>query len=314
MRLSKKIAAVALAAVMSVSMLTACGGTDAPSSSNPGSSSSSSSSSSADSSSSSGSSGSASDSSSSSSSSGSSSNSGTEDKEENVAYKNSRTARFYQKLGTSYTLGAKLDVTVNDQSGTADVLIVTNGSRTYQRATIQSNGDAESQTQTMLVDKTKQKMWYLIPGYLIPGGEESLKEQGKLGYCRSVTISGTSTGGDVLDNVMPNEGLKFKQETKGNYYIESQSFAVLTDEGLVEYAIAYYFEGNDSAPKYVDVKASLGGKEITTLRMTFTRIESKADAKYLDFETILNQYIDITDKSPSTVQAHEPSVAGLILG
>lgn len=207
-----------------------------------------------------------------------------------------------------------MDFTTNDESGTADVLTVTNGSRTYQRATIQSNGDAESQTQTMLVDKTKQKMWYLIPGYLIPGGEESLKEQGKLGYCRSVTISDTSTGGDVLDNVMPNEGLKFKQETKGNYYIESQSFAVPTDEGLAEFAIAYYYEGNSSVPKYVDVKESLGSKEFITLRMTFTRIEYKADAKYLDFETILSQYIDITDKIPTTVQAHEPSIASLILG
>lgn len=307
MRLSKKIAAVALAAVMAVSLLTACGDNDAPSSSNPGSSSSSSSSSSADSSSSSGSSGSASDSSSSSSSSGSSSNSGTEDKKENVAYKNSRTGRFYQKLGTSYTLGMKLDVTVNDQSGTADVLTVTSGGRTYQQATVQSNDGTESQT--MLVDKTKQKMWYLIPME-----DENTKEQGKLGYCRSVTISGTSTGDDVLGNVMPNEGLKFKQETKGNYYIESQSFAVLTDEGLAEYAIAYYYEGNSSEPKYVDVKTSLGSKEIITIHMTFTRIESKADAKYLDFETILKQYIDITDKMQSTVQAHEPSIASLILG
>ena len=201
---------------------------------------------------------------------------------------------------------------MNDERGTADVLIVTNGSRTYQQATVQSNDGTESQT--MLVDKTKQKMWYLIPGYLIPGGEESLKEQGKLGYCRSVTISGTSTGDDVLGNVMPNEGLKFKQETKGNYYIESQSFAILTDEGLAEYAIAYYFEGNDSAPKYVDVKESLGNKGTITIHMTFTRIESKADAKYLDFETILKQYIDVTDKMPTTVQAHEPSIASLTIG
>ena len=200
-----------------------------------------------------------------------------------------------------------MDITVNDQSGTADVLTVTSGGRSYQQATIQSNGDAESQT--MLVDKTKQKMWYLIPME-----DENTKEQGKLGYCRSVTISGTSTGDDVLGNVMPNEGLKFKQETKGNYYIESQSFAILTDEGLAEYAIAYYFEGNDSAPKYVDVKESLGNKETITIHMTFTRIESKADAKYLDFETILKQYIDVTNKIPSTVQAHEPSIAGLTIG
>ena len=307
MRLSKKIAAVALAAVMSVSLLTACGGTDAPSSSNPGSSSSSSSTSdsSSSSSSSSGSSGSASDSGSSSSSSGSSSNSSTEDKEENVDYKNSRTGRFYQKLGTSYTLGMKMDITTNEESGTADMLIVTNGSRTYQQATVQRKDGTESQT--VLTDMTKQKAWALIP-------DEDLKEQGKLGYCYSAPISGTSTDGSIPGDVMPVEDLKFKQETKGNYYIESQSYSVSTNEGLAEYSIAYYFEGNDSAPKYVDVKESFGIDGFMTIRMTFTRIEYKADAKYLDFETILKQYIDITDQMPSTVQAREPSIASLTIG
>lgn len=303
MRLSKKIAAVALAAVMSVSLLTACGGTDAPSSSNPGSSSSSSSSS-ADSSSSSGS---ASDSSSSSSSSGSSSNSSTEDKEENVAYKNSRTARFYQKLGTSYTLGMKLDVTSDDENVTADILTVTSGGRSYQQITFQSNGSGGDQT--LLIDQTKQKIWYLIPGE-----DENTKEQGKLGYCYSATISGTSKGDDVLGNVMPNEGLKFKQETKGNYYIETQSYPVPAHDGKGEMVIAYYYEGNSSVPKYVDVKESLGSEESLTGRITFTRIEYKADAKYLDFETILKQYIDKTGQIPSIPQALEPSVAGLTLG
>ncbi len=306
MRLSKKIAAVALAAVMSVSLLTACGGTDAPSSSNPGSSSSSSSSS-ADSSSSSSSSGSASDSSSSSSGSGSSSNSGTEDKEENIAYKNSRTARFYQKLGTSYTLGSKLDITANNKSETVDMLVVTNGSRTYQQATAQSKGSTESQI--VLTDLTKQKKWNLASVE-----DDITKEQGKLGYYYSAPISGTSTGGGVPGNVMPIEGLKFKQETKGDYYIESQSYAASSNGEKVEIFIAYYFKGNDSAPEYVDVKESLGSKGTATIRVTFTRIEYKADAKYLDFETILKQYIDVTDKMPSTVQAQEPSIAGLILG
>ena len=295
MRLSKKIAAVALAAVMSVSLLTACGGTDAPSSSNPGSSSNSSSSS-ADSNSSSGS---ASDSSSASSSSGSSSNSSTEDKEENVAYKDSRTGRFYQKLGTSYTLGMKMDFTTNDESGTADMLNVTSGGRSYQQATIQSNGSTESQM-ILLIDKTKQKIWTLIPKE-----DENTKEQGKLGYCYS---------GGVSNEVVPVNGLKFKKETKGNYYIETQSYPVPAHDGKGEIVIAFYYEGNSSEPKYVDVKESLGSEESLTGRITFTRIEYKADAKYLDFETILNQYVDITDKMPSTVQAREPSVASLTIG
>jgi hypothetical protein len=307
MRLSKKIAAVALAAVMSVSVLTACGGTDAPSSSRP-SSSSSSSSSGADSSSSSSSSGSSSDSSSSSSGSGSSSNSGTEDKEENIAYKNSRTARFYQKLGTSHTLGAKLDVTADGESRTVDMLVMTDGSRSYQQAAVHSNGRTESQT--LLVDITKQKIWYLIPY-----DDEIVKEQGKLGYCYSVTNSGSSTDGGVPNEVMPVNGLKFKQETKGNYYIETQSYAVPADDGKGKMVISYCYEGNSSVPKYVDIKESLGSEGTITIRMTFTRIEYKVDAKYLDFETILKQYIDTTNQIPlSTAQAMNPSIAGLTIG
>ena len=301
MRLSKKIAAVALAAVMAVSMLTACGGTDGPSSSgssSAGSNSSSNSSSNSNSNSNSNSDG----------SSNGSSNSGTEDKEENVAYKNSRTAKFFQKLGTTYTLGSKLDITINGESGTADMLVVTNGSRAYQKATTQSNGSTA--TQTMLVEMTKQKAWVLLPGE-----DENTKEQGKLGYCYSTKVSGTSTGGGVPGNGMPVEGLKFKQETKGNYYIETQNYKASSDDGMVEVVIAYYFKGNSSVPEYVDVKESLGNKGTATIRVTYTRIEYKADAKYLDFETILNQYIDITDQiNPSTVQALEPSIAGLTIG
>lgn len=302
MRLSKKIAAVALAAVMAVSMLTACGDNDAPSSSNPGSSSSSS----ADSSSSSSSSGSASDSSSSSSSSGSSSNSGTEDKEETIAYKNSRTEKFYQKLGTSYTMGAKLDFTMEGASGTADMLVVTNGSRTYQQVTTQSGGSTV--TQTVLAELTKQKVWVLLP-------DESVKDQGKLGYCYSSRIIGSAAGGDISDKVTPIDGLEFTQETKGNYYIETQTYEITTEDGTVKMVISYCYEGNSSTPKYTETKEYLGGKEVAMSRMTFTSIERKVDAKYLDFEPILKQYIDVTDKiNPSTAQALEPSIAGLTIG
>ena len=297
MRLSKKIVAVALAAVMAVSMLTACGGTDAPSSSSPSSSS--------PSSSSSGSGSSSADSNSNSNSDGSS-NSGTEDKEENVAYKNSRTAKFYQKLGTSYTMGAKLDFTMEGASGTADMLVVTNGSRTYQQVTTQSGGSTV--TQTVLAELTKQKVWVLLP-------DESVKEQGKLGYCYSSRIIGSAAGGDISDKVTPIDGLEFTQETKGNYYIETQTYEITTEDGTVKMVISYCYEGNSGTPKYTETKEYLGGKEVAMSRMTFTSIERKVDAKYLDFEPILKQYIDVTDKiNPSTAQALEPSIASLTIG
>ena len=192
-----------------------------------------------------------------------------------------------------------MDFTANGESGTADMLNVTSGGRSYQQATIQSNGSTESQM-ILLIDKTKQKIWTLIPKE-----DENTKEQGKLGYCYS---------GGVSNEVVPVEGLKFKKETKGNYYIETQSYPVPAHDGKGEIVMAFYYEGNSSEPKYVDVKESLGSEESLTGRMTFTRIEYKADAKYLDFETILNQYIDVTGKIPSTAQALEPSVAGLTIG
>ena len=301
MRLSKKIAAVALAAVMAVSMLTACGGTGGPSSSG---SSSAGSNSSSNSSSTSGS--SKPEASSPDGSSNGSSNSGTEDKEENVAYKNSRTGRFYQKLGTSYTMGAKLDFTMEGASGTADMLVVTNGSRTYQQVTTQSGGSTV--TQTELIELTKQKVWVLI-------SDESVKDQGKLGYCYSSRIIGSAAGGDISDKVTPIDGLEFTQETKGNYYIETQTYEITTEDGTVKMVISYCYEGNSSTPKYTETKEYLGGKEVAMSRMTFTSIERKVDAKYLDFEPILKQYIDVTDKiNPSTAQALEPSIAGLNIG
>ena len=281
MRLSKKIAAVALAAVMSVSLLTACGGTDAPSSSNPGSSSSSSSSS-ADNSSSSSSSGSASDSSSSSSSSGSSSNSGTEDKEENVAYKNSRTARFYQKLGTSYTMGLKIFGSEDDGNLTAEGLISINGNRVYEEFTGLSDGKKE--TQIVLIDLAKRKGWYITP-------EKGLKD-GKLGYYQVMDLSNRPE--DSQNALKPIEGIKFTKETKGNYYIESQTVEQVTEQQTVKLSMAYYYEGNSSIPKYAEQELSVNGKK-QTIRVELTSVEYNAKAKYMDFESILEQYVNVYD-------------------
>ena len=294
MRLSKKIAAVALAAVMSVSLLTACGGTDAPSSSNPGSSSSSSS---ADSSSSSSS---ASDSSSASSSSGSSSNSSTDDKEENVDYKNSRTARFFKKLGTNYTMGWKVTFTEEGANETANILISTNGNRAYEKVTELSN-DGDVENAIVLIDQAKRQGWLLVP-------DESLKEDGKLGYYRAVDVSGIQIENKFV--IKPADGIKFTQKTKGNYYIETQTFEQTVEEQTIKMVMSYCYVGNDSVPKYVEVKVSSGGKEATT-HMEITSIEYKANTKYLDFETILKQYVNISDMLGA---ASMPSVAGLTIG
>lgn len=300
MRLSKKIAAVALAAVMAVSLLTACGGTDAPSSSSP-SSSSSSSSSGADSSSSSSSSGSASNSSGSSSGSGSSSNSGAEDKEENIAYKNSRTARFFKKLGTNYTMRWKVDFTAEGESETADILISTNGNRAYEKIMELSN-DGNLENAIILIDQAKRQGWLLVP-------DEELKKDGKLGYCKAVDVSGVQIENKFV--IKPTDGIEFTQKTEGNYYIESQAYELPTDDGTVKVTMNYYYLRNSETPKFMVVENSLDGEAILSMRVEFTSIEYQANTQYLDFESILKQYVDVSSMLGSV---SVPSVAGLTIG
>ena len=102
--------------------------------------------------------------------SGSSSNSGTEDKEENVAYQNSRTARFFKKLGTNYTMRWKVDFTAEGKSETADILISTNGNRAYEKIMELSN-DGNLENAIILIDQAKQQGWLLVP-------DEELKKDG----------------------------------------------------------------------------------------------------------------------------------------
>ncbi len=294
MRLSKKIAAVALAAVMAVSMLTACGGTDAPSSSSPSSSSPSSSSSGSGSSGSGSSSNSTSDSS-------SSSNSGTDDKEENVAYQNSRTGRFYRKLGTSYTLGLKMDATTDGVNQTATMLISTNGNRVYEEIAGRSD-DGDVENAIVLIDQAKRQSWVLIP-------DESVKDQGKLGYYRVLEMGDSQPGEG--STVKPIEGIKFTQKTEGNYYIETQTYEVPAGDGTAKMTMAYYFVRNSDTPKFVVVDESVDGKALVSMRMEFTSVEYQANKKYMDFEALLQQYINVSEMLGA---ASMPSIASLTIG
>ena len=294
MRLSKKIAAVAWAAVMAVSMLTACGGTDAPSSSSPSSSSPSSSSSGSGSSSADSSSNSTSDS-------GSSSNSGTDDKEENVAYQNSRTGRFYQKLGTNYTMGLKMDVTTDGVNQTGTVLISTNGNRVYEEIAERSD-DGDTEHMIILADRATGQSWLLVP-------DESVKDQGKLGYYQILPKGDDQTGEDTT--VKPIEGIKFTQKTEGNYYIETQTYEVPAGDDTVKMTMAYYFVRNSDTPKFVVVNESVNGKALVSMRMEFTSVEYQANKKYMDFEALLKQYVNISDMYGA---ASMPSIASLTIG
>ena len=288
MRLSKKIAAVALAAVMAVSMLTACGGTGGPSSSSPSSSSPSSSSSGSGSSSADSGSNSTSDSS-------SSSNSGSEDKNETIAYEKSRTAKFYKKLGTgNYTMNETLKFEPIGESMTGDMLVSTDGSRVYVDLTTRTHGTEASQI--VLIDLKTQKGWYITP-YKKPSAD------GKLGEYTVRDIKGKLQ--DQISPVNPIVGCEIEQESKGDYYIETQ-----TTKATV---ISFVYKGNSSVPEYAELKEyNEDGVETLKVRVAYSNFKPQVDAKYLDFETILAKYDGKT--GTSAVQAQEPSIASLILG
>lgn len=295
MNTMQKAALCAAASLLVVSLLTACGGTDAPSSSSPSSSSPSSSSSSS-------SSGSSADSSSNSTSDSSSSfNSGTEDKEETVAYQNSRTARFFKKLRTNYTMRWKVDFTAEGKSETADILISTNGNRAYEKIMELSN-DGNLENAIILIDQAKQQGWLLVP-------DEELKKDGKLGYCKAGDVSAIQIENKFV--IKPTDGIEFTQKTEGNYYIESQAYELPTDDGTVKVTMDYYYVRNSDTPKFMVAENSLDGKAILSMRVEFTSIEYKANTQYLDFESILKQYVDVSSMFGSV---SVPSIAGLNIG
>lgn len=186
------------------------------------------------------------------------------------------------------------------ESMTGDMLVSTDGSRVYVDLTTRTQGMEASQI--VLLDLKTQKGWYITP-YKKPSAD------GKLGEYTVRNIKGKLQ--DQISPVNPIEGREFKQEWKGNDYTETQTmkYSGLTD------VYSFVYKGNSSVPEYAELKKyNEDGVETLKVRVEYSNFKPQVDAKYLDFETILNQYIDVTDKKPSTVQAQEPSIASLILG
>ena len=178
---------------------------------------------------------------------------------------------------------------------TIDALVSTNGKRAYVKQTRRMAGIAD-QTMIALADFTTKKGWMLV-NYPKPDAD------GKLGSYTVETINVDLQ--EAVSPVAPVEGREFKQETKGDYYIET-----LTTEMV---AISFVYKGNSSVPEYAEAKEyNTDGVETSTVRVEYSNFKPQADANLLEFETILANY----NKSnrASTTQAQEPSIAGLTIG
>ena len=84
-----------------------------------------------------------------------------------------------------------------------------------------------------------------------------------------------------------------------------------SDEGTVKVSMAYYFVRNSDTPKFVVVDESVNGKALVSMRMEFTSVEYQANKKYMDFEALLKQYVNISDMYGA---ASMPSIASLTIG
>ena len=197
-------------------------------------------------------------------------------------------------------MGLKTDTTMDGVNQTVNVLISTNGNRVYEEIAEQ-NDDGDIEHEIILMDQTKRQGWLLIR-------DESLEEQGKLGYYQTLEFGNNQTGGGTT--VKPIEGIKFTQKTEGNYYIESQTYEVPSNDGTVKVSMAYYYVRNSSTPKFVMTEEVLNGKALVSMRMEFTSIEYQANTQYLDFESILKQYVDISSMFGSVSM---PSIASLTI-
>ena len=178
---------------------------------------------------------------------------------------------------------------------TIDALVSTDGKRAYIKQTLRMAG-MKDQTQIGLVDLTTKKRWKLI-NYPRPDAD------GKLGSYTVETVKGDLQ--EAVSPVAPVEGLAFKQETKGDYYIETQASEME--------AISFVYKGNSSVPEYAEIKQyNEDGVETLKVRVAYSNFKPQAVAEYLDFETILANYNEKT--GTSTTQAQEPSMASLTIG
>ena len=75
--------------------------------------------------------------------------------------------------------------------------------------------------------------------------------------------------------------------------------------------MAYYYVRNSSTPKFVVTEEVLNGEALVSMRMEFTSIEYQVNKKYMDFETLLEKYVSISDMFGSVSM---PSMASLTIG
>lgn len=304
MRLSKRIAAVALAAVMAVSMLTACGGGGGSSTggSNNGGGNGGNNSSiggninggngnnngGSGNNGSNGNGGNGSNNGNGGTGTGGSGNNGSGSNDGNVingivtevsnpknqAYAGSRTAKT---LGSKeYTAEYKADFgDFTEETGNFEtmILISTDGTRTYSKSDAMLLGFSYSEIR--LEDESVKKQWVIDP------------EDG------TYTEEALDSTDDATDDIEPIEGMGMKKGTYTvngvSYYAESQSYAVVEDGVRMTMTVIYCFNGN--TPKYmIGVISDGDSTAMEAMRFEFKNFTTKADSSLLDFESILKNY------------------------
>lgn len=192
----------------------------------------------------------------------------------NQPYAGSRTAKT---LGAKeYTAEYKANFgDFGEETGNFDTTILTStdGNRTYSKSDAMLLGFSYSEIR--LEDESVKKQWIIDP------------EDG------TYTEEALDSSDDAEDDIEPIDGLGMKKGTYTvngvSYYAESQSYATVEDGVRVTMTVIYCFDGN--TPKYIICVASDGDSTaMEVMRFEFKSFTTKANASLLDFESILKNY------------------------
>ena len=192
----------------------------------------------------------------------------------NQAYAGSRTAKT---VGSKeYTTEYKANFgDFSEETGNFEttILISTDGTRTYSKSDAMLFGFPYSEIK--LEDESVKKQWVIDP------------EDG------TYTEKALDSTDDATDDIEPIEGREMKKGTYTvngvSYYAESQSYATVEDGVRMTMTVIYCFNGN--TPKYMLAVASDGDSTaMEVMRFEFKSFTTKANASLLDFESILKNY------------------------
>lgn len=214
---------------------------------------------------------------------------GTDDTDEGqtVAYEKSRTVKFFAKVdkASEYTVELCLSDPGDAQSDKSGLMMSSDGVRSYVKMPDQFYLSGKHYDEIDLFDKSKNQAWIAVP---MEG-----KVQDKQGvYYKADVIITSDLVMMEMKSWQPMD-MAFTWKTSNGYYIESQFISI--ENGDTEVSMVYGYKGESTTPEYLEMYRKYGG-QADRLRVDFGKVEFKADEELLNFDNIFNNYQEVGSK------------------